>query len=178
VDRICPEFDTRLTAEKHILGNVLPLFQERWSLSPRSIAVFGISMGGQGALRLAFKYPGTFPIAAGISSAIDFHEIYGEGTPLDEMYDSKEQCRQDTVTLHVSQGQPPPYLFFCIDPDDAMWHRGNDRLHEKLSALGVPHTIDFETQAGGHTWPYFERMADPALRFLVESLEKESRRLL
>jgi S-formylglutathione hydrolase len=59
-----------------------------------------------------------------------------------------------------------------------MWHRGNDRLHEKLSALGVPHTIDFETQAGGHTWPYFERMADPALRFLVESLEKESRRLL
>lgn len=177
-DRACLEFDAELTPEKHLLDNVLPLFQERWGLPARSIGLLGISMGGQGALRLAFKYPHLFPVAAGIASAFDYHELYGEGTPLDEMYDSKEHCRQDTVVLHVTQGQPPPHIYFCIDPDDTMWYRGNDRLHEKLSALGVPHTMDLTTQAGGHSWTYFDRMAEPVLRFVVEGLEKESRRLM
>jgi S-formylglutathione hydrolase len=178
VDRICPEFDSKLTAERHVLDNVLPFFRQRWQLAPRSIGLFGISMGGQGALRLAFRHPQLFPVAAGIASAFDFHELYGEGLPLDDMYDSKEQCRQDTAILQINPHDYPPHLSFCIDPDDVKWHRGNDRLHEKLSALGMPHTIDLTTQAGGHSWEYFDHMAEPTLRFVHEGLEKESRRLL
>src|SRR5262249_2170167 len=145
---------------------------------PRTLGVFGISMGGQGALRLALRHPQVFPVAAGIASALDFHEIYGEGTPLDDMYASKEQCRQDTALMHIPRANPPPHLFFSIDPEDVAWFRGNDRFHEKLGALGVPHTIDFTTTAGGHTWDYFNRMAAQTLRFMTEGLEKESRRLL
>jgi S-formylglutathione hydrolase len=176
-DRICGEFDPVLTPEKHLLENVLPFFQQRWGLAPRSIGLLGISMGGQGALRLAFKYPQLFPAATGIASAIDYHELYCQGSALDFMYDSKEQCRQDTATLHVPPFNPPPHLFFCIDPDDPL-HRGNDRLHEKLGALGVGHTCDLTTRAGGHSWEYFDHMAEPAVRFLVDGLEHESRRLL
>ncbi len=178
VDRVCPEFDAQLTPERHLLDNVLPCFQERWKLSPRSVGVFGISMGGQGALRLAFRRPDLFVACAGIASAVDFQEYYGEGSPLDDMYDSKEQCRQDTATLHINPTRYPPHIYFCIDPDDHPWHRGNDRLHEKLTALGVPHTIDLTTQAGGHSWQYFDHMAEPTLRFLHDGLQKESRRLL
>ncbi len=94
------------------------------------------------------------------------------------MYTSKEQCRQDTALMHIHPSNWPPHLFFAIDPEDVDWFRGNDRLHEKLTALGVPHTIDFTTSAGGHTWEYFNRMAEPTMRFLIEGLEKESRRLL
>jgi S-formylglutathione hydrolase len=177
VDRVCPEFDAALTPERHLLDLVVPFFHERWGLGPR-LGVLGISMGGQGALRLAFKHPGVFPAAAGIASALDYHELYGQGTPLDEMYDSKEQCRQDTALLHVPPYHPPPHIFFCIDPDDEQWHRGNDRLHEKLTALGVPHTADLTTRAGGHSWTYFNHMAGPAVRFLHAGLEQESRRLL
>jgi len=177
-DRICTEFDAHFTSEHHLLKNVLPYCKERWNPAPRSIGVFGISMGGQGALRLALRHPHLFPVAAGIASALDYHELYGEGSPLDEMYDSKEQCRQDTAILHIHPSQYPPHLFFCSDPDDTAWHRGNDRLHEKLSALGIPHTIDLTTQAGGHSWQYFDHMAEPTLRFVYEGLEKESRRLL
>jgi poly(3-hydroxybutyrate) depolymerase len=177
-DRVCAEFDPQLTPEKHLLQNVLPFFGERWQLQPRSIGVFGISMGGQGALRLAFRRPDLFPVCAGIASALDFHELYGQGSPLDEMYDSKEHARQDTAVLHIHPSQHPPHISFCCDPDDIAWQRGNDRLHEKLTALGVPHTIDLTTQAGGHSWQYFDRMAEPTLRFLSDGLEKESRRLM
>jgi S-formylglutathione hydrolase len=178
LDRVCPEFDAKLTPEQHLLANVLPYFQERWGLAPPAIGVFGISMGGQGALRLAFRYPKLFPVAAGIASAFDFHELHGAGTPLDDMYDSREQCRQDTAILHIHPAQAPPHLFFCIDPADEVWYRGNDRLQEKLSALGIPHAIDLATEAGGHSWQYFDAMAGPTLRFLYDGLQKESRRLL
>jgi S-formylglutathione hydrolase len=177
-DRICSEFDRQLTTEQHLLRNVVPYVQQHWSLPPRSLGLLGISMGGQGALRLAFKHPHSFPISASIASAFDYHEYYGQGLTLDEMYDSKEQCRQDTALMHVPPYNYPPHIFFSIDPADVDWFRGNDRLHEKLSALGIPHTCDLTTHAGGHTWDYFNAMADRAIRFVHAGLEEESRRLL
>jgi S-formylglutathione hydrolase len=177
-DRVCTEFDSAVTAEKHVLQNVVPFIRQRWPIAPRGLGIFGVSMGGQGALRLAFKHPSIFPVAAGISSAIDYHEWYGQGTPIDDMYDSKEQCRQDTALMHVPPVNYPPHLFFCIDPDDHEWIRGNDRLHEKLGALGVPHTCDLTTRAGGHSWDYFNAMGERTLRFLHAGLEQESMRLL
>jgi S-formylglutathione hydrolase len=161
-----------------LLRDVLPYFQERWELKPPAIGIFGISMGGQGALRLAFKHPQVFPVVAGISSALDYYELCGQGSPLDEMYDSKEQCRQDTALLHLPPVHYPPHIFYCIDPDDRPWYRGNDRLHEKMNALGVPHEIDFTTRAGGHSWDYFHHVAPRVVEFLLDGLKKESMRLL
>jgi S-formylglutathione hydrolase len=178
LDRVCEEFDPVLTPEKFLVDQVVPFFDERWKLRPLALGVFGISMGGQAALRLAFRHPKLFPAAAGIASAFDFHEIYGQGTALDTMFDSKEQARQDTALMWAPPYDYPPHLFFCIDPDDHPWYRGNDRLHEKLNALGIPHTIDLTTRAGGHSWQYFDHMAALTLRFLHEALEKESRRLI
>ena len=178
LDRASPDFDPILTNERFVLDHVVPTARLRWGIADRGLGVFGISMGGQGALRLAFRYPKVFPAAAGIASAIDFHDWVGQGTTLDVMFDSKEQARQDTATMHVHPYEYPPHLFFAIDPDDHPWFRGNDRLHEKLNALGVPHTIDFTTSAGGHSWSYFDRMAEPTLRFLADALDRESRRLM
>jgi len=150
-DRVCLEFDPQVTPERHLLQSVVPFFAQRWDLRPRGIGLFGISMGGQGALRLAFKHPDVFPVVAALAPAIEYHELYGQGTPIDEMYDSKEQCRQDTAIMHIHPSKFPSHIFYCIDPTDAAWYRGNDRLHEKLSALGVPHQLDMTTRAGGHS---------------------------
>ncbi len=177
-DRICPEFDSRFTPERYLLEHIVPVFQSRWGLTSPRIGLLGVSMGGQGALRLAFKFPERFPVVAAISPAIDYHEWYGQGTPLDDMYESKEQCRQDTAIMHVHPSQYPAHIFFCIDPEDAAWYRGNDRLHEKLAALGVPHKYDLTTTAGGHGWDYFDHMAERAVRFLHDGLVAHSRRLL
>jgi S-formylglutathione hydrolase len=177
VDRPCAAFDPQLTPERYLLDRVVPYFRERWGVEPRAIGLLGIGMGGQGALRLAFKHPKTFPAVAGIASAIDYHDAYGSGTPLDDLYDSREQCRQDTAPLHVHPSEYPPHVFFAVDPDDP-WYRGNDRLHEKLSALGITHEIDFATRAGGHSWDYFDAVAERAARFVHAGLVHEGRRLL
>jgi pimeloyl-ACP methyl ester carboxylesterase len=177
-DRICTNFDPKITPERHLLDAVVPFFAERWGLRPRALGLAGNGMGGQGALRLAFKHPDTFPVVAALSSAIEYYERFNQGSPLDDMYDSKEQCRQDSVPMHVHPSRYPPHIFYCIDPTDAEWYRGCDRLHEKLNALGVPHECDLTTRGGGHSWEYYHHMAGRAVRFLNAGLEYESRRLL
>ncbi len=176
-NRVCADFDPELTPERYLFDAVVPWCEATWQLGPRALAIAGVEMGGQGAVRLAFKHPERFPIAASISGAFDSQDWYGRGTPLDEMYDSRERARQDTAVLHIHAHRWPPHLWFCCVPTDAACYRGNDRLHEKLTAIGVPHTADIDTHAkpGVH---YEEQMAGPMLAFIAEALAKESKRLM
>jgi len=176
-DRVCAQFDPAISTEQFLLEHVCPFARERWRLEPRALGLFGVCMGGQGVLRLAFKYPREFPAVAALAPAIEYHELYWSGTPIDEMYASKEQCRQDTAPMHIHPSEFPPHIFFCCDRADP-WRRGAERLHEKLGALGVPHECDLTTQAGGHTWAYYDYFAPKALSFLTSALDRESRRLV
>jgi S-formylglutathione hydrolase len=175
-DRICSDFDPQVTAERYVMNSVVPYFAQRWGMEAKAIGLLGIGMGGQGALRLAFKHPNLFPVVAAISPIIEYQELYGRGMALDAMYDSKEQCRQDTAILHLHPTQYPPHIFYCIGPDDP-WYRGSDRLYEKMNALGVPHMHMVDVTTGGEN-SYLAGMAEPALRFIIAGLETESRRLL
>ena len=186
-DRICPEFDATLTAERHVLDNVLPFIKERYGaesppavshVEPR-IALLGTSMGGQGALRLAYKHPNIFPVAAAIAPAIDYHLRLREGDEtLAGMYPNSEAARQDTALLHIHPLNWPRHQFFCCDPTDYRWWDSVDRLRMKLASLGVPFECDLETEGGGHGFAYYNRMAEKAVTFLAQRLEKERLRLL
>jgi len=177
LDRPCTEFDPSLTAESHLRNNVVPFFARRWGIAPRRLAVVGVSMGGQAALRLGLLDSATFPVVASISGTIDFHELHGHGTPMDAMFASQEEARNETALLLVQGRQMPPWLWFGCDPDDA-WFPGNERLADKLGASGVPHVAEFGTRIAGHSYFTFDALAPKAFAFLGEGLETESRRLL
>jgi pimeloyl-ACP methyl ester carboxylesterase len=177
-DRICAEFDPQLTAERHVLANVLPYILERWGVGPPRIGLLGTSMGGQGALRFAYKYPARFPVAAAISPAIDYYLRFDDGDEtLPLMYRDAEAARQDTAILHVHPLNWPRHQFFCCDPADERWFDSADRLRMKLYSLGVPHECDLETTGGGHGYEYYNHMAPRAVAFIVERLEQEVRRI-
>ena len=179
VDRISPRFDPELTGERYIVEHVLPFLASHWDCRPPQIALLGASMGGQGALRLAYKYPNKFPVTAGVYPSIDFQKKVEEGDPnLSAMYRDEEDARQDTATLHIHPLNWPRHQFFCCDPADVRWHDSADRLHMKLFSLGVPHEIDIETSAGGHSWEYFTHMAPRIIEFIAKGLESERLRVV
>jgi S-formylglutathione hydrolase len=171
VDRINPEFDPTLTAERHLLDNLVPWLRVQNWLGSRPLALAGVGMGGQGALRLGFRYPNLFRVVASLDGALDFHERYGQATPLDRMYPHREAVRQDTAILQIDSLNWPAHIWFACSLTSP-WYRGNDRLLEKLRAYGIPHTahVDavFETNA------YLASM----LEFVIGSVNRESRRLL
>lgn len=173
-DRICNEFDREITAEQHILKNVLPYIEQRWNSKPPRIALLGTSMGGQGALRFSYKHPDTFPVVAAISPAIDYQLKFYEGDEtIPQMYPDPESVRQDTATLHIHPLNWPRHQFFCCCPTDLRWHESADRLRMKLYSLGVPHECDLETEGGGHGFDYYNFMAEHAVGFIAERLERE-----
>ena len=177
-DRVYPEFDPKLTTQGYLLDNVVPWISEHWNCSPPRMALLGTSMGAQGALRFAFKFPNVFPIVAAISPAIDYQLRYREGDEiLRQMYTDEEQVRQDTATLHVHPLNWPRNIWFSCDPADHRWHESADRLRMKLVAIGIPHECDLETSAGGHGFEYYNYMAPAALGFIMERLGQEFRRL-
>jgi len=176
-NRVCPSFDPNKTAERYLLDDVLPSALTRFGLTGNALALAGVGAGGQGALRIGFKYPDRFRVVAAMEASLDHYELYGRGSALDDMYPTREHCRQDGAVLHVQPMKWPPHLWFACDLDSP-WLRGNDRLHEKLMALGAPHTIDFTSPACGHSWSYYDRMAPGMMRFMVEGLDRESRRLM
>lgn len=178
-DKICAEFDPQITAEQYVLRHIMPWIESKWGVKPPGVALLGTSMGGQGAIRFAFKHPNMFPIVAAISPAIDYHMRMREGDEtLPLMYADPEAARQDTATLHVHPLNWPRNLWFCCDPIDYRWHESAERLRMKLAALGVPYTCDLETSGGGHGFQFYNRMAKTAMEFIADRLDKERRRVL
>lgn len=176
-DRICQEFDAHVSAERFLLEMLLPHLREAWGFTPPAVGLLGVGSGGQGALRLAFKQPRLFPVVAGLAPLLEFHERYGRGFPLDDMYTSKEQARQDTAILHIHPAHQPPHIFYGVDPMNRETWRGGDRLHEKLTALGVPHEAEMTLRAETGL-SYVQTLLPRAIRFVVQGLQEQARRLL
>ena len=177
LDVVCREFDPAQSPQHWLMNSVLPFIERKYSIVPPNIALLGVSMGGQGALQLAFRYASKFPVVAAISPAVEFNQLYGSGIPLDTMFPDAEAARQATVVLNLQPLAWPRHQFFCCDPEDTEWFDGAARLGMKLSSSGILHERDLETTGGGHSWDYFNRMAEMSLKHIVESLAAIDRRV-
>lgn len=166
-----PEFPDQSPLD-YLRNEVTPWAQARWGLSSRQLALLGVSMGGQGALQLAYRHALEYPVVVAISPAIDFDRIYGRGYSVEEIFPDAEAARQETVTLHLHPLNWPKSQFFCSDPLDQNWHEGCDRLASKLSSSGVPFECELGASQGGHGWEYFNFMAPRAVDFIVRGLRR------
>jgi len=184
LDRITPAFDVGTTPERYVIDHVVAEIAARFGVSPPGIAVLGVEMGGQGALRLAYRHPNTFPVAAAITPAIDFHAALREAHERDDgdlcdtlaaIYGDVERARQDTAILHIHPLNWPRHQLFTADPADRRWHDGAVRLQSKLAALGIPHVALVEPGGGGR--PHADHVVADVMRFVSERLDQESRRL-
>ncbi|MFM9024231.1 MAG: alpha/beta hydrolase-fold protein [Planctomycetaceae bacterium] len=185
LDRIVPAFDAAVSPERFLVDAVRAEIERTFDVRPPGIALVGVGMGGQGALRLAYRHPAVFPVAAAIAPAIDFHQAMRDAPDRDDgdsydtlwqIYGDVERARQDTAILHVHPLNWPRHQCFASDPADTDWHDGAARLHSKLVALGIPHLALLEPRGGGHPVAFEERMAPDVMRFVLEALDAESRR--
>lgn len=176
LDRVCAEFDPQITPERYVLNEVLPWVELNWNIRPPQVALFGVSMGGQGVLRIAYRDGRRIPVVAALSPLVDIQQWYGHGLPLDEMYGSAEEARQETATLQIHPLNWPRHQYLACDPADKQGIETLVRLTSKLSSSGIPYEGDTATSHGGHSWEYFNRMADKVVPWLAESLRYESLR--
>ena len=168
-----PEFPDKAPLA-FLAEDVVPWIEAATRFRRPNIGLFGIGMGGQGSIGLAYRFGRQFPVVAAISPAIDFHLLHGRGTVLDELFATSEETRQHTPILHLHPLNWPEHQLICCDPRDPQWFTGCERLASKLSSSGIPFETHFTTQAGatGWGWDYFNTQAARVVQFLAERCER------
>lgn len=146
-------------------------------------AVAGLSMGGFGALRLAFFHPDRYAAVAAMSPAVFVPGTFDAppnpmqvgmfagafGTPFDE---ARLERESPFAALDALAGHPaPPPVFLTVGDDDGFGLEiGTMALAIALKARGLP--VEIRVLDGDHTWPFWREQLPEVLRFLGRRLTR------
>jgi S-formylglutathione hydrolase FrmB len=165
--------------EDFFLGEFLPAIEKRYRIrsARESRGIAGISMGGYGALRMAFRHPGLFAsvsttsaalieklpaITAGDSPLSGPLRLLGDvfGSPLDRaFYDAN-----NPLTLARAADLSRLKIYFdCGTEDDYGFNIGAQKLHDLLLSRQIAH--EFHLYPGGHNVVYFADHLAASLQF-------------
>jgi S-formylglutathione hydrolase FrmB len=171
--------DGRTRYEDFLVQEFLPFIEGHYRIEPgrANRGVGGISMGGFGALHLAFHHPELFGSVSAHSAAII------EKPPAINVADSAENGRL-RIFSSIFGSPPDPAFWYRVSPltlartadlghlaiyfdcgarDDYGFNVGAEALHRVLDARHVVH--EFHIYPGGHSWSYFAAHLPASLEF-------------
>lgn len=119
-------------------------------------AITGYSMGGHGALYLAFKHTDVWGIAASMSGGVDIRPFplrWDISKRLGAYAANVDNWEKNSVInlVYLLDGKNLKILFDCGVDD--FFYDANLRLHKKLLERNIPH--DYIERPGGHTNAYW-----------------------
>ena len=169
----------RARYEDFLLEELLPAIEARYRTAAgrANRGVGGVSMGGYGALHLAFRHPQLFsavsahspvllteiPAVAARSAANGMRSrVLGEtfGSPPDPAFWE----RNSPITLARTLPRSLLKIYFdCGEQDDYGFEQGARALDEVLTSRRIPH--EAHIYPGRHDWQYFAEHLPDSLKF-------------
>jgi S-formylglutathione hydrolase FrmB len=136
-------------------------------------AITGLSMGGHGALYLAFRHPSVFGAAGSMSGGVDLRP-FPQNWELDKVlgkYSENPENWEKNSVINMLYLITPNQLDLIIDCGNEDFFNGcNNKLHEKLLERKIPH--DYTVRPGGHTWEYWTNSIRYHTLFFHQYFEK------
>ncbi|HEY0895633.1 MAG TPA: alpha/beta hydrolase family protein [Sphingobacteriaceae bacterium] len=134
--------------------------------SPAGRAITGLSMGGHGALYLAFRHQDIFGAAGSMSGGVDirpFPKNWDLAARFGSFALSPENWEKNAVInmLHLVTPGSLSLIIDCGTSD--FFYTVNRNLHEKMLERNIAH--DFISRPGGHSWEYWNNALDYQLLF-------------
>ena len=140
--------------------------------------VAGLSMGGYGALKIALTYPERYFACAYLSAALDITRKNRDtesimewralfGYDLNSPAELANSCH-DVFNLArkcKEEGKEFPKMYAWCGTDD-FWVGPNREFRDHLEALGVEQC--YNESEGDHTWPYWDKYIQTALKYILE----------
>ncbi len=172
--------DGKVRYEDFFIHEFIPYIEKQYRVRAdrEHRGISGVSMGGYGAFRFAFRYPQLFGSVSAHSAALlatlpivsasdyqgaTLNRILGSafGSPPDSAY-----WRQNNPFTIVKNGARPGGLkiyFDCGTEDDYGFDAGAKALHELLDTRHIPN--EFHLYPGGHDWNYVAEHFAASLEF-------------
>jgi S-formylglutathione hydrolase FrmB len=140
-------------------------------------AITGLSMGGHGALYLAFKHQDIFGVCGSMSGGVDLRPF-----PLNWEISKRLGTYADFPTrwdansvIDLTYLLTPNSLHIIIDcGKDDFFYKVNVNLHEKLLVGNIPH--DFISRPGEHNWSYWANAVKYQLLFMSDYFIEASKK--
>jgi S-formylglutathione hydrolase FrmB len=129
--------------------------------------ITGLSMGGHGALYLAFRHQDVFGAAGSMSGGVDirpFPNNWDMAKKLGKYADQPERWEKNTVInmLHLLTPNSLSIMIDCGTED--FFFQVNENLHDQLRYRNIPH--DYVVRPGAHNWPYWNNAVQYQLLFM------------
>jgi S-formylglutathione hydrolase FrmB len=139
-------------------------------------AISGLSMGGHGALFLAFKHQDVFGAAGSMSGGVDirpFPNNWDMAKQLGTFAEQPDRWEKNTV-INMLNLLTPNSLAIIIDcGTDDFFFKVNENLHQQLLYRNIPH--DYITRPGAHNWPYWTNSVKYQLLFFKNYFDTAKR---
>jgi S-formylglutathione hydrolase FrmB len=170
----------RVRYQDFFIKEFIPYIEKHYRIEAnrRERGIMGISMGGYGALRMAFLFPDLFGSVSAHSAALieKLPATQGQspqaenlarlvGTAFGVPFDREFWDRNNPFTL-VRTGPPTSNLkiyFDCGTEDQFGFDIGAQAFDKLLTAKGIAH--EFHLYPGGHDWNYFGEHFPASLEF-------------
>src|SRR5882724_6082479 len=175
--------------EDAIIKDLIPYIEKTYRVigTPATRSIQGISMGGWGALLLAFKHPEMFstvtthcaalfnelPRPSGTDRRSQFMlqiigKIFGD-PPDEEFFRSVNPMFVVEQNLAAIKKSGIKIYFDCGEQDRYQFQDSNKLFDEKLTKLGLAH--EFHLYPGNHGWEYMISVADHSYTFLWSNFQ-------
>jgi S-formylglutathione hydrolase FrmB len=119
-------------------------------------AITGLSMGGHGALFLAFRHAEIFGACGSMSGGVDLRSSKNKFDLRKRIGDTiKYKTNWDDYSvINVVEKYPKDTLAIIFDCGvNDSFYGDNKKLHEKMLRLKIPH--DYIERPGNHSWAYW-----------------------
>ena len=137
-------------------------------------AITGLSMGGHGALFLAWRHPDVFWSCGSMSGNMDITQYPDEWhikDRLGEQADNAQRWRDhavcNLVELLKNSTLEPAQNIIIDDGLNDIFIKNNIALHEQLVEAGIDH--DFTVRPGRHSWDYWVSSLDYHMLFFYKA---------
>ena len=180
--------DGRRRYEDFFLREFIQGIERRYRTQPgrRSRGIAGISMGGYGALHIAFRHPQFFSVVGAHSAALienlptvsakdslQISQMRVLGSAFGSPFDAAFWKKNDPVTIARTANLTGLKIYFdCGSEDDYGFDQGARVLDKLLTARHFPH--EFHLYPGGHDWTYFAEHLPALLQFAFRAIESSS----
>lgn len=159
--------------ESYIIKELIPYIDERYATIPNGSGrgIVGLSMGGHGALTLAFKHPDAFASASSLSGILDLtaHPFNWQlPNRLGDLASNQEAWKANSA-LHLADHLPADtYLQILFDTgtSDSDALDDNRAMHAKLTERRIAHT--YNEYPGHHNWDYWDAHIAEHLQFHMD----------
>jgi S-formylglutathione hydrolase FrmB len=136
-------------------------------------AITGLSMGGHGALWLAFRHKDKYGAAGSTSGGVDirpFPDNWDMKKQLGEEVDNQERWDEFTVINQVDKIKNGDLALIIDCGYSDFFFEVNNDLHDKLIANSINH--DYLTRPGVHNGQYWNNSIDYQILFFVKFFVK------